>query len=150
MRDRRSTSSTITCSLSLWMLSLTGPISSVCTPQGARKRASEVPPPVNDSGRRPLTSRIAAPAGSTSSLAREDHDGAAAVVVVGALERGGREVGVAQVPGDGGELGHGRKPAVDGFVRLVRVGVERVLAADEQVAPVRTAAAHGDAIADAG
>ena len=48
-----SRSATATCSSTLWMLALTGPISMHCAPSGAMKRASEVPPPVLSSGALP-------------------------------------------------------------------------------------------------
>jgi hypothetical protein len=61
-----SRSDTSTRSSSLWIVALTGPSSTTSGQMSAMKRPSDVPPVHDSSGTRPVTSRIALVAASTS------------------------------------------------------------------------------------
>jgi hypothetical protein len=52
-------SATLTFSLTLWIVELMTPSSTTWAPSGAMKRPSEVPPPVENFGLRPVSAWIA-------------------------------------------------------------------------------------------
>ena len=66
MADSRGKAAMSTHSSILWLVALTGPISSNWSQISVMKRPSEVPPVVDSSVSMPPTSRMAAPAASTS------------------------------------------------------------------------------------
>ncbi len=83
-------------------------------------------------------------------FAGDDVVGAGAAVDIGNLERGRREVGIAAIPFGGDQFGQGRRQAMNGVIRFLRVGDMALLAMHMQIAAKRTAPADDDAVAQLG